>query len=321
MSTKIPVANGFVENKGTFTSVYHEESSSNDVTASTHQNFTTTTETVMKEDDYSVFQRLGDGLPLQFEDFSVLSLGKADGRPTYFDVNLICPIGYRSCWHDKITGSLFKCEALEGYDSGPIFKRSGVPALNFLIQLGQVFFSTENLGQFVSQTNGESQSKGYVIIDLDDIIDEKDCDDDGSIQLFLSDPVPNENFIFSCLASSSDKAFDAQTSDTLQPIASLINGKTRYLLSDGLGLIGEIGVISVEEQSSSSAWRIMSQEVSNVCNGICKWKEILMFFCKHVDHETCLLRLQNEASSTSLSKFCGLPGSVSIPSVFRQTVS
>ncbi|KAJ7970868.1 Methyl-CpG-binding domain-containing protein 9 [Quillaja saponaria] len=61
----------------------------------------------------------------------------------------------------------------------------------------------------------------------------------------------------------------------------------------------------------------MSQKVINVCNGICKRKGTLKFFCKHVDLETCLLRWQNKASSTSLSKFCGLPGSVSIPSIIQ----
>ncbi|KAJ7974555.1 Methyl-CpG-binding domain-containing protein 9 [Quillaja saponaria] len=263
----------------------------------------------MEEDNHFGFQRSDDGLPLQFEDFFVLSLGKADGRPSYYDVNLIQPIGYRSCWHDKITGSLYMCEVLEGGDSGPIYKITRCSCSEFPVPIGSTILCMKNLGQFASQTNVEIQSKSY---------DNKDWDDDGSIQMILSDPcLPTENDVFSCLGSTSHKASNPQTSDTLQPVVSSVLEKPGYLLSDDLGLIDEIGKISVEERSSSSAWRLMSQKVINVCYDICKRKGNLKFFCKHVHNETCLPKWQNEACSTSLAKFCALPGSVSIPSVIQ----
>ena len=65
---------------------------------------------------------LQEGLPVQFEDFFLLSLGKIDTRPSYHDANSVWPIGFKSCWHDKITGSLFISEVLDGGDSGPVFK-------------------------------------------------------------------------------------------------------------------------------------------------------------------------------------------------------
>jgi hypothetical protein len=78
----------------------------------------------------------------------------------------------------------------------------------------------------------------------------------------------------------------------------------------------EIGEILVEEQSLSSAWRVISQKLINSCKDICKKKGSLKFYCKHVESEMGLWDLRNGKSDThfpSLDKFCGSPVSVSIP--------
>ncbi|KAL9269988.1 Methyl-CpG-binding domain-containing protein, partial [Drosera capensis] len=63
-----------------------------------------------------------DGLPIQYEDFFVLTLGLVDARPAYHDTDHIWPVGYRSCWHDKVTGSLFLCDVVDDGDTGPLFR-------------------------------------------------------------------------------------------------------------------------------------------------------------------------------------------------------
>ncbi|KAL9257730.1 Methyl-CpG-binding domain-containing protein [Drosera capensis] len=63
-----------------------------------------------------------DGLPIQYEDFFVLTLGLVDARPAYHDTDHIWPVGYRSCWHDMVTGSLFLCDVVDDGDTGPLFR-------------------------------------------------------------------------------------------------------------------------------------------------------------------------------------------------------
>lgn len=135
-----------------------------------------------------------DGLPLQFKDFFVLSLGKVDGRPSYYDVNLIYPVGYKSCWHDKITGSLFTCEVLEGGDSGPIFRIRRCSCSEFPVPVGSTILSMSKLCQVVSQTN-EGERKTNANMDLDY--------DEGLQMMLLDSCLPTENDILSCFPSCS----------------------------------------------------------------------------------------------------------------------
>ncbi|XP_071709298.1 methyl-CpG-binding domain-containing protein 9-like, partial [Rutidosis leptorrhynchoides] len=72
--------------------------------------------------DYSVVRVLQDGLPVQFEDFFITSIGKIDPRPAFHNTSQIWPIGYKSTWHDKLTGSIFTCNILDNGDCTPIFR-------------------------------------------------------------------------------------------------------------------------------------------------------------------------------------------------------
>ncbi|XP_061353751.1 methyl-CpG-binding domain-containing protein 9 isoform X2 [Gastrolobium bilobum] len=313
-STRTPVANGFAEKWGTLTNSNCKDLPSDCLgveCANARGNILEVAEIGRKEDDRSGPQQSADGLPLQFKDFFVLSLGKLDGRPSYYDVNLICPIGYKSCWHDKITGSLFTCEVLEGGDSGPIFRIRRCSCSKFPVPVGSTILSMSSLCQFVSQTNeGERKT-----------IDSMDLDGDESIQMILLDPcVPTENDVLSCLASCSNEACDTHTSDVLQPVAGSVQDNTRNSSADNLGFIDGIGEILVEERSSSSAWKVISQKLVNACKDICKQKGALKLYCKHVENETCFHKwdIRNGKSNihfTSLDKFCCSLGSVSIPDV------
>ncbi|XP_028086961.1 methyl-CpG-binding domain-containing protein 9-like [Camellia sinensis] len=45
-------------------------------------------------------QQFNEGLPVQYGDFFVLSLGKVDTKLSYHNGNQIWPVGYKSCWHE-----------------------------------------------------------------------------------------------------------------------------------------------------------------------------------------------------------------------------
>lgn len=226
-----------------------------------------------------------DGLPVQFEDFFILSLGRVDMRPSYHNVSLIYPVGYTSCWHDKITGSLFVCEVLDGGDAGPIFKVTRCSCSALPIPDGSTILCRPNFVQCSGrdhEANGDFTSCG------------KDYDNDVNIQMILSDPcLPVDNDILTCLGSCSNESCD-----------------------------DEIGEISVEDRSSSSAWRRLSQKFVDACFEICKQKGVLKLSCKHIENSRELANwdMMDEMEKmrfTSLNKFFGSSVSVSIPTEFR----
>ncbi|KAE9620106.1 putative histone acetyltransferase chromatin regulator PHD family [Lupinus albus] len=318
-STKTPGANAYVEKWGTLISSYCNGPPSEGLSvecATIGGNIQQATEAEIrrKADGHSCLEQSSDGLPLQFKDFFVLSLGKFDGRPSYHDVNLIYPVGYRSSWHDKITGSLFTCEVLEGGESGPIFRIGRCSCSKYPVPVGSTILSMSSLcQQFVSETNeGERKTN-----------DEMDYDGDGSIQMILSDLcVPTEIDVTSCIESCLNEAHNTCTSYIPQPVSSPVQDKTRNSLADDSGPLDGIGEFLVEERSSSSAWGVMSQKLVNACKDICKQKGTLKFYCKHVENETCLhewdtVNGKSQSHFSSLDKFCASIGSVSIPDVIH----
>ncbi|KAE9590422.1 putative histone acetyltransferase chromatin regulator PHD family [Lupinus albus] len=319
-STKMAAANCFAEKWGTLINSYCEHPPFNGLSvecAATGGNIRKATEAEIrrKEDGLSSPEQPSDGLPLQFKDFFVLSLGKVDGRLSYHDVNLIYPVGYKSSWHDKITGSLFTCEVLEGGESGPIFRIRRCSCSKYVVPVGSTILSMSSLcEQFVTQTNEEGERKTN---------DDMDHDGDESIQMFLSDPcVPTENDVMSCIESCLNAALNTCTSDILQPVAGSVQDKSRNSIADDSCLVDDIGEILVEERSSSSAWGVMSQKLVNACKDICKQKGNLKFYCKHVENETCFHEWDARNGKihshvSSLDKFCGSIGSVSIPDVIH----
>ncbi|CAL9014589.1 unnamed protein product [Prunus brigantina] len=254
-------------------------------------------------------QQNNEGLPVQFEDFFVLSLGEVDTRPSYHDSNLISPVGYRSCWHDKITGSLFVCEVLDGGDSGPLFRIRRCSCSALPIPNGSTILSRPQLGNFCSHIDQESR--------------DPTCDNDGSMHMILSDPTPPmENDILSCLRSWSEEAGDVQTSAELQFEDNAGCGKPGTLSSADLGTRDDIGEISIEDHSSSAAWGMISQKIVNACSEIFKQKGIFKFVCKHVENaqgfQNGVIRNEDDkVNHTPLDKFCSSPVSVSIPSVIQ----
>lgn len=228
-------------------------------------------------------------------------------RPSYHDVNLICPVGYKSCWHDKITGSLFTCEVLEGGDSGPIFKIRRCSCSEFPVPVGSTILSMSKFCQLVSQAN-EGERKTNASMDLDD---------GESIQMMLQDPcVPTENDVLNCNANFSIR--DSHLSDVLRP--GSVQDNTINSLAGNLEFNDGIGEILVEERSSCSAWRVISQKLVNVCKDICNQKGTLKFYCNHAKNETCLHQwdlgnAKRDTYFTSVDKFCGSLGSVGIPDV------
>ncbi|KAE8682418.1 7-dimethyl-8-ribityllumazine synthase family protein [Hibiscus syriacus] len=303
-STRFKISGGFPENKGSLISGYYKEFPCDGQTAERHSNksgIMKISEAMQDDKSCSGSEQINDGLPVQFEDFFVLSLGVVDTRPSYHDASLIFPIGYKSCWHDKITGSLFTCEVLDGGDSGPIFKIRRCPCSALPLPIGSTVLF---LPKIDSSHNNEGDAS---------YCNNKEFDDDDNIQRILTDPFPPiENDILTCLKSSLKETYDVQNIDKPQLEAGLMCEKS------GDKLIDEIGEISVEEHSFSDAWRIISQKFIDACSAISKSKGALKFSCKHAGQETGssywdMMDGKYKKTLTPLAKFCGFPVSLSLP--------
>ncbi|KAJ0815412.1 putative histone acetyltransferase chromatin regulator PHD family [Helianthus annuus] len=68
-----------------------------------------------------------DGFPIQLEDFFITSIGKIDPQPSFHNTSQIWPVGYKSMWHDKLTGSIFVCTVSKNDDCAPTFKVTRYP--------------------------------------------------------------------------------------------------------------------------------------------------------------------------------------------------
>ncbi|GAB4854778.1 hypothetical protein Ancab_023363 [Ancistrocladus abbreviatus] len=308
--SRVPAVNGFSENKGSVMTVFGKELSFNMRSA----DFNASLEVMEPgKDGCTDFQQFNDGLPVQYEDFFILSLGKIDVRPTYHNVSHIWPVGYRSCWHDKVTGSLFLCDVVDDGDDGPIFKVRRFSCSSLPIPYGSTILYRQSIGKpedLKEKQNGETCSN-------------MTCDDDCSIDLILSDHcLPVDDGLLSWLASSSDEACDVKFGGNSQvEIIPRCPGSKNS--SNELSFVGDkIGEFSVDGRASSLVWSILSQRLTDACRQIYKQTGYIKFLCKHVGDEASSLccDLANEKSGSkfsSMDKFCSLLGAINIPSIVK----
>ncbi|CAN6803841.1 unnamed protein product [Brassica oleracea] len=251
-------------------------------------------ESLSSENNGCGCEEANKGLPMQFGDFFVLSLGRIDTRQSYHNVNMIYPIGYKSCWHDKITGSLFTCEVSDG-SSGLVFKITRSPCSKSFIPIGSLVLSCPKIDEMVEQ-NIDNRSNRR---------DSPQEHDEDTVEILLSDlSPPLEDDILSCLR-------EKNLSKTLKCLRSEVgSSQVDFHKTSSYNQESEvdIGDIVVEEDSLSVAWKKVSQKLVDACSNVLKHKGTMNFRCKHVDRETREINwdMINEKDSVVLylSRFC-----------------
>lgn len=237
-------------------------------------------------------------------------MGKIDSRPSYHNSSLIWPVGYKSSWHDKITGSFFICDVLDDGDSGPIFKIQRFPcSMQPNINASTVLLVPNFIQNDIKNKVGSDNSASFGMAD----------DEDSSIQMIISenDP-PNLDYDnLSCPRNGLDGDCYVQTKCTSQIEFSCLKKSSGKLVSSNLTMEDNIGGFLVEASSSSSAWSKVSQTVVHACYEAYKQKGILQFCCKHnldlVGAPYNILNADAAASVGSLAKFFHFCGPISIP--------
>ncbi|KAK1359524.1 methyl-CpG-binding domain-containing protein 9 [Heracleum sosnowskyi] len=258
-----------------------------------------------EETSGSTSREYNDGYPIQYEDFFIISAGKIDCRPSYYNANEIWPIGYKSCWHDKVTGSLFICEVLDGGDSGPVFRVQRSSCSRLSIPVGSTVLYKSNPAQLAGQ---HEENNFYAIC----------ADEEYSILNMLSDPSPQEHDLLFCLGStncSNDQTSEGQFLET-----SPCEGKPESVFMDNTVLQDVIGEISVEERSSFQAWQKVCGKLIDAFQNVFTRTGTFEYFCKHAAEATCSSKwdIKNQKLDENvdpLTKFCGLIRLADIPSI------
>ncbi|WCJ38411.1 methyl-CPG-binding domain 9 [Euphorbia peplus] len=216
--------------------------------------------------------------PIQFDDFFVLSLGELDPRSAYHTSNRIWPVGYRSSWHDKITGSLFVCDISDGGDCGPIFKVHRYPCTARSIPIGSTVLSRPSL--ITENKKKERESPPGI-----------NSDEDTNFHILFSYHSPPR------LDLSADEASNSSVSkDHVKPECDSSR------LGDGFG------EFLVEARSSSMVWKMVSEKLVHFCQKMYKKNGLCTFCCKHsfqwCSSCTIYYSVGSTAPTDSLTKFC-----------------
>uniref|UniRef100_A0A5B6ZUU5 Putative methyl-CpG-binding domain-containing protein 9 n=1 Tax=Davidia involucrata TaxID=16924 RepID=A0A5B6ZUU5_DAVIN len=261
-----------------------------------------TSGSIMEADSVEQFQ---DGLPVQFEDFFVLSVGKVDPRPSYHKANQIWPVGYKSSWHDKITGSLFVCYVSDGGDSGPTFKVRRCPCSTLPIPDGSTVLSRQKYGPCEGKDKMEKD-------DLATVGDDENMD----IQMILAEySPPHLNYdMSSCIGKNANEDCEFHKANSLTTAPSSLPRRYGNVIPDNLRLGDIIGEFLVEGRSSSSVWEMVSQTLLRACHEVYKQTGVLQFCCKHVVDGVNVKAMD---ILDSLSKFCYLSSPIDIPHLIQ----
>ncbi|KAJ0095444.1 hypothetical protein Patl1_16168 [Pistacia atlantica] len=253
------------------------------------------------------------GLPVQFEDFCILAVGEVDPRPSYHSNSQIWPVGYRSSWHDKITGSLFVCDVSDGGDFGPLFKVKRYPCSTQPIPVG----STVLLRPSYDQQDGKGQ------VESDDPVGMLD-DDYTNIQLIFSNDSPPhlEYDALSDSGKNNDEACNSQPMNNSETKSNCLSQSPGRPTTNYMELVDDIGEFLVEGRSSSSVWRMVSQTLAHACRKVYGQTGVCRFCCKHDVlrmWSSCFASLSEESAESldSLAKFCCLSGPINIPHSIR----
>ncbi|RWW28732.1 hypothetical protein GW17_00006780 [Ensete ventricosum] len=253
-------------------------------------------------------------LPVQYEDFFVICFGRIDLRSTYHNSSQIWPVGYRSVWHDRITGSVFECEVSDGGDAGPVFKVRRHPCSALPIPIGQTVLLYNNANKCDASERTETSC----------VILESDLEKDDDIMMLLSDPSYSDLEQVSCFSSNlCGNSHGTSTQMEVDEPDGLYSHSEKFDDSSvrTSTLRDEIGDFYVEGRSSFSVWKMVSQTLVDSCREVYKQSGSLQFTCKHRNQITSSFADNGRPRMVdhlgSLARFCSSAGPTNMPQVIQ----
>ncbi|KAI3720305.1 hypothetical protein L6452_21221 [Arctium lappa] len=237
-----------------------------------------------------------DGFPLQFEDFFVMSLGKIDQRVPYHTDCQIWPIGYKSIWHDKSTGSIFVCNVLDAGDCGPIFRVNRYPCTKQSIPNASTVLCKPKSGPSDGKDMAGSDDSAVNGMFPNEHTNTRN-------KLAEQNPPSLDDGSYSCC-----KVVSCLTTESALPLQLAQRISSNNVIQGDV-----IGEFMVEGRSPSSAWQMVLETLLCACRQAFQDLSALTFCCNHsVDRQHIVASYNID----SLDKFSYLTGpSNSIPNL------
>ncbi|KAL6888819.1 hypothetical protein ACP4OV_009845 [Aristida adscensionis] len=246
------------------------------------------------------------GLPIQYGDFYITSVGEIDIRNSYHNSNQIWPVGFMSYWHDRVTGSLFECEVCDGGNFGPMFKVRRLPCSVFPLPNASTTLC-ENIRRKADTVETKESSS---------LVEETANDTDDNILMLLSEPSETNPDFLSCLGNdrvskTTSECINVESANTMMPTPLTQSGTFSWGLSKESNLHDKIGEFTFEGITPSSVWRMIYCAVMEACEKMYKEHGHLVFFCKHSGEtpSDCRSGSQNaDVPCNPLTRFCSSYG-------------
>ncbi|KAG8058343.1 hypothetical protein GUJ93_ZPchr0002g26350 [Zizania palustris] len=235
------------------------------------------------------------GLPVQYRDFFITSLGEIDKRASYHNCYQIWPVGFMSYWHDRVTGSLFECEVCDGGNFGPLFK---------VRRLSCSVFPLLDASTILCQ-NGARKAETIETKESNSLLEDTANDTDDNILMLLSDHSGTNQDLLSCFSNDMGTK---RTSLSCSDVQSSSRSIPTVLPHSGTDKIGEF---TFEGTSPSSVWRMISCALLEACEKMYKEHGRLVFFCTHDSAKHSFDNgsgCQNFGPYTPLNRFCSSYG-------------
>uniref|UniRef100_A0A0D3F1W2 Methyl-CpG-binding domain-containing protein 9 n=1 Tax=Oryza barthii TaxID=65489 RepID=A0A0D3F1W2_9ORYZ len=205
------------------------------------------------------------GLPVQYSDFFITSLGEIDKRPSYHNSYQIWPVGFTSYWHDRITGSLFECEVCDGGNFGPLFKVRRISCSVFPLPDASTILSQNSTRKAETIETNENNT----------LLEDTANDTDDNILMLLSDSSETNQDFLSCFSNDMESKMTSLGCNDLHSSNRSVPTVPSHSGTD------KIGEFTFEGTSPSSVWRMISCAMMEACEKMYKEHGHLVFFCTH----------------------------------------
>jgi methyl-CpG-binding domain-containing protein 9 len=213
---------------------------------------------------------------------------------TYHTSREIFPVGFISCWHDRVTGSLFEFEVLDGGINGPNFSVRRMPCSSFPLPNASTVL-------FPNDTKASDSSTDKTDSALSCITTALNGEDD--ISALLEEPCQLDEDLTACLQGNLGNEQEASGSQI-----DLFSSRTQKEASH----TDQIGEYVVQGESLTLVWGKVVSTMLDACCELYRQSGSIQFCCNHVSDG-----VKNPDNLGHLARVCCACGPLDIPKTIQ----
>lgn len=213
---------------------------------------------------------------------------------TYHTNCEILPVGFISYWHDRVTGSLFEFEVLDGGINGPHFSVRRMPCSSFPLPNASIVLFPNNAKASDSSTDKTDSAVSCITT-------APDGEDD--IIALLEEPCQLDEDLTACLLGNLGNEQEASGSQL-----DLFSSHTQKEASR----TDRIGEFVVQGESLTLVWSKVVSTILDACRELYQQSGSMQFCCNHVSDV-----VKNSENLGHLARVCCACGPLDIPKTIQ----